>query len=348
MAAPGAPQGWVLPPTPATLANGSPLPVDSLVPYNAGQIQDISGSGLNASNNCFVTTTLGVLDLTETARYNVTVSTEQTLAQQTLAYDDIFDYTLSNTDSVTFLNAFTVSGLHVALPADKPNQQSNGAACSFNINPVSTLLTAVLRDAIDASGNKSSIFLLNNLNKTLANIVSTSFTSSYVATVNTDTAAGISDSNITLSAHLNSGNVTYNATAAMTSINDTCYGSTASNALVNQIDLAHLLAYQRTTGLTNLLNTAAFPALVGDQFVFALRTTQPEIAFSVNNITATTYPAALNATFAGFTSGPALSIKDNQWTVAFRLTLGDGEMSTAGYTAPTSSGTTFSGLTSSV
>jgi broad specificity polyphosphatase/5'/3'-nucleotidase SurE len=128
MAAPGNPHGWVYPPYPES---------EAFNPHNAGQIADISGSGVNASTNLFVSPTVGALTLTESGTYNVSVSNNYELDSVSQAYDDIFDFTLSVADSIALLNAFTVggtsNGLNVNMPDPYTVQTNNGATCTFDV-----------------------------------------------------------------------------------------------------------------------------------------------------------------------------------------------------------------------
>jgi len=339
MATSGKPHGWVYPPYPES---------EAFNPHNAGQIADISGSGLNASTNLFVSPTVGALTLTESGTYNVSVSNNYELEAVSQAYDDIFDYTLSVADSMALLNAFTVggssNGLNVNMPDPNTVQTANGATCTFNVASVATTLTNVLASAKDASNSTVTQFLTDNLNQFLSNISLGTFRNSYLTSnINIDLSAGISDGDITLGVDVSSGVVVYDASAGVTSIATACFSNAACSSLINQVDLTHLLAYQKTTGNLNYLKTTAFPALKGDQLVFVLQTDTPYVTLSYNKATssAPSDPISLNAAFGTFSA--TSSGTDYTYACAFRLTLG-GASTVAGL--PTGSvpnaGTAFS------
>jgi hypothetical protein len=333
MAAPssGNPHGWVYPPDTQSLAFN---------PNNAGIITDLSGATLNASTNLFVSPTVGQMNLTESGTYNVTVSNNYDLDLVMKAYDDIFDYTLSVADSIALLNCFTVggtsNGLNVNMPSPFTKQTTNGATCTFDVSGVVNTLTSVLAAATDASASTVKQFLTANLNQFLNNIsikTMQSFSDSYLTLINTDLSAGISDGDVTLGIDVSSGVVVYDASGAVTSIGSACFGNTACESLINQVDLAHLLAYQNTTGNLNYLKTTALPALKGDQLVFVLQTDTPVVTMSYNKATssAPSDPISLNAAWS--TISASSSGTDFSYYCAFRLTLGGAGSSQAG--APT-------------
>jgi len=325
----GNPHGWVYPPDTPSLAFN---------PNNAGIIADISGATLNASTNLFISPTVGALTLTESGTYNVTVSNNYELDLISKTYDDIFDYTLNVADSIALLNCFTVggtsNGLNVNMPSPFTKQTTNGATCTFDVSAVVNTLTSVLATAVDASGSTTKQFLTANLNQFLSNVNMASFTDSYLLTsINTDLSAGISSGDVTLGMDVSSGVVVYDASGAVDSIGSACFGNTACESLINQVDLAHLLAYQNTTGNLNYLKTTALPALKGDQIVFVLHTDTPVVTMSYNKATssAPSDPISLNAAWGTFSASS--SGTDNSYYCAFRLTLGGAGSSQAG--APT-------------
>jgi hypothetical protein len=308
------------------------------IPYNAGIVQDISSypTELNAKTKCFVSANVGDLVVTDvSATYNVTLSDNQTLTQVSLAYDNILDYTLSEADSIAFLNAFSVSGLKLSLPQGTADQAAAGATCSYNGGAISILET-VLASATDASGDTAAAFLAHTLNHVLmlaqvdedANKV---FTTAYVSEVNglNDLSGGpnINPSDIDLGIDVSSSVVTIDTNASAGSVGDKCYGVVGNNngaqALINQIDTDHINAYASTT--TDTIKTTSFPGLPGDQFVFGLKNNAPQVRFLYNKATssAPNDAASLDLPFLEFTTNPAgtCPIRDNNWTLAFRLTM---------------------------
>jgi len=318
MAAPGEPHGWVFPPE---------IESEAFNPYNAGIIADLSGSGVNASTNLFVSPTSGALTLTESGTYNVSVTNNYELDSVVKAYDDIFDFTLSVADSIALLNAFTVggssNGLNVNMPDPYTVQTANGATCTFDVSGVVSTLTSVLASATDASNSTVTQFLTANLNQFLSSLNLGTFRNSYLTpNINIDLSAGISDGDITLGVDVSSGVVVYDASAGVTSIATACFSNAACSSLINQVDLTHLLAYQNTTGNLNYLKTTAFPALKGDQLVFVLQTDTPYVTLSYSKATssAPSDPISLNAAFGTFSA--TSSGTDYTYACAFRLTLG--------------------------
>ena len=123
-----------------------------------------------------------------------------------------------------------------------------------------------------------------------------------------------------------------------------CYGTTGAQALINQIDIEHVNAYKSTD--TDTITTTSFPGLVGDQFVFGLRNNAPQVEFYYNKATsiAPNDAESLNSPWLTFrTDSGVNSVKDNTWTLAFRLTLTKNGSSAAGVHNVTGSGT-YSGL----
>jgi hypothetical protein len=369
LAVPGT-TGWVLPisaqlnptwdQTNGYSANGGSMVSHNdsyYIPYNAGIVQDISSypTELNAKTKCFVSANVGDLVVTDvSATYNVTLSDNQTLTQVSLAYDNILDYTLSEADSIAFLNSFSVSGLKLSLPQGTADQAAAGATCSFSTNGgVVPILEAVLTSATDASGDVAASFLAKTLNHVLmlAQVDEDAdkvFTTAYVSAVNglNDLSGGpnINPSDIDLGIDVSSSVVTIDANSSANTVGTKCYGVVNNNdgaqALINQIDTDHINAYASTT--TDTINTTAFPGLPGDQFVFGLLNNAPQVRFLYNKATssAPNDAASLNLPFLEFTTDPAgtCPIRDNNWVLAFRITLSKLANSQAGVGANLGSG----------
>ena len=347
--------GWSAPITWDPAIGGSAFqqsqayPTDTYyVPYHSGIIQDISGypTEQNVSTKCFVSAQVGDLQVDISATYNVTLSDNQNLTQVSLAYDNILDYTLGQTDSVAFLNAFTVEGIKLSLPNPHQDQQAAGATCTFDVEQVRTLLQNVVLNAQDASGDTAALFLADTLNAVLAQVNEETFTSTYNTYANGDSNSGpnINLADIALGVDVSSSVVTIDAGASTTTIGSVCYGTAGAQALINQIDIDHVNAYKSTN--TDTITTTSFPGLVGDQFVFGLRNNAPQVEFYYNKVTSSAPNDAdsLNSPWLTFrTDGSVNSVKDNTWTLAFRLTLTKNGSSAAGVQTVTGSGT-YTGL----
>lgn len=338
------PTGWLLPGTweqvngfAASGLVSTALPQTSYyIPANAGVIQDISGfpTELNASTKCFVSAQVGELLVDVSATYNVTLSDNQTLTQVSLAYDNILDYTLGQSDSIAFLKAFDVSGLKLSLPNGVADQGAAGATCVFDVERVRTVLESVVASATDVSGNKANQFLAETLNTVLAQVNKGAFTTEYAALANGDGTGGpnINLADIALGVDVSSSVVNIDAATSTTNIGTTCYGAVGAQALINQIDVAHINAYKSNT--TDTITTTSFPGLVGDQFVFGLRNNAPDVHFSYNKTTssAPNDVGALDYDWRTFMTNVSTTcpVKDNNWTLAFRLTLTKNGASAAG------------------
>lgn len=362
LGAPGT-TGWVLPtsaqsnPTwtaPAESAYGastaSQVSFQTYEPTNAGIIQDISAATVeNGATKCFVSSGLGTLTVADaSANYNVTISDNQTLEQVSLAYDNILDYTLSPVDSATFLNNFIATGFKLSLPTGVNTQYDAGARIVFTGTPSLEslqLLSQIVNGAVDASGDTAALFLADTLNAVLAGISTSSFQTEYLSSVNT-VAVDLRNEDIALGIDVSSSVVTLDTGTSVLTIATTCYSDTHSNSLVNQVDSAHINAYQSTT--TNGMTIQAFPGLTGDQFVFGLKSTAPQVRFTYNKATSSAPNdlASLDLPFGEVTASDAgnYSIRDNNWVLAFRVTLGDVENSQGGYVPPANMNLTVPGL----
>ena len=344
LGAPGT-TGWVLPTSarlsgwdissgvsvlgPSTASHRTPN--QYYTPYNAGIIQDISSypTELNASTKCFVSAGLGDLLVDASATYNVTLTDNQTLTQVSLAYDNIFDYSLSNTDSLKFLNAFEVNGIKLSLPEGKEDQAAAGATCTFDISAfgVADLLKTVLLNATDASGDVASRFLADTLNAVLVQIEQVGFGNAYESLANgiTDASGGpyINLNDIALGVDVSSSVVTINTTSSVATIGSKCYDGTNAQALVNQIDVAHINAYKSNT--TDTMSITSFPGLPGDQFVFGLKSDAPQVRFLFNKATSSAPNdlASLDLNWLEFQTDAtgSQSVRDNNWVLAFRITV---------------------------
>jgi len=345
------PTGWLAPVTwdqaagAAAVGASTALPQNTFyVPTHAGVIQDISGypTELNATTKCFVSAEVGELLVDVSANYNVTLTDNQTLTQVSLAYDNILDYTLGQADSIAFLNAFSVAGIKLQLPNGLNDQQAAGATCGFGVEPVRNLMETVLNSATDPSGNKAHEFLAETLNAVLAQVNESTFTSTYATLANGDGTGGpnINLADIALGVDVSSSVVTIDANTSATNIGSVCYGTVGAQALINQIDVNHINAYKSDT--TDTITTTAFPGLVGDQFVFGLRNNAPQVEFTYNKATSSAPNdlGALNYDWRVFRtdSVSACPVKDNNWTLAFRLTLTKNASSAAGVQAVTGTG----------
>ena len=293
------------------------------------------------------------------ATYNVTLSDNQTLTQVSLAYDNILDYTLGEVDSVSFLNAFTVSDIKLSLPQGSADQAAAGATCSFNGGPVLPILETVLTLATDASGDVAAKFLAKTINHVLTQVdAAGTFRTEYLDLINgTNDASGgpnINPSDIALGIDVSSSVVTINANSSANTVGTKCYGVVNGNdgaqALVNQIDVDHINAYKSNT--TDTMAITAFPGLPGDQFVFGLANEAPQVRFLYNKATssAPNDAAALNLPFLEFTADGTRScpIKDNSWVLAFRVTLTKNANSATGVVANTGNSNAYVGLTAAV
>ena len=365
LGAPGT-TGWVLP-TSAQLTPTWTAPAESAygastasqesfktyVPSNAGVIQDISAATIeNGSTKCFVSAGLGTLVVTDaSATYNVEITDNQTLSQVSLAYDNILDYTLSTADSETFLNAFTTSGFKLGLPTGINDQFAAGATCVFNgsATGVAAVLENVITNATDASGDTAALFLADTLNAVLSGISTASFKTEYIRDVNPAVTVALRDEDLAFGIDVSSSVVTVNAASSAGTVS-TCYDATNANLLVNQVDIAHINAYKSST--VNGLSISAFPGLAGDQFVFGLKSDAPQVRFLYNKATSSAPNdlPSLDLPFGEFTArdGSSYSIRDNNWVLAFRVTLTDRTLSTAGYAAPIVMNKKYDNLTPAV
>jgi hypothetical protein len=357
--------GWVLPKSaqtnpswiaPAESAYGvsqaSQESFKTYVPYHTGIIQDISATTIvNGATKCFVSANLGTLVVLDaSATYNVTISDNQTLSQVSLAYDNILDFTLNEGDSVSFLNAFTTSGFKLGLPTGVNDQFAAGATCAFNGSAagVADVLANIITNATDASGDTAALFLADTLNAVLTGISTGLFKDEYIRDVNPAVTVALRDEDLALGIDVSSSVVTIDAVSSAGSVT-TCYDANNANLLVNQVDSAHINAYKSDS--TNGMTISAFPGLAGDQFVFGLKSEAPQVRFLYNKATSSAPNdlASLDLPFGEFTarSGSSYAIRDNNWVLAFRVTLSDNTTlpSRAGYHAPVVMNKKYTGLT---
>jgi len=258
----------------------------------------------------------GDLVTTNTASYNTTVTSNQTVQTITLIYDEIFDISLNEADSETFLNAFDISGLKIALPLGISTQSAGGATAVFRDSSCAEVLTTVINTSVNASTNTIAQYLIGKIQEKLTALEAT-FESRFADEINI--VFNDLDPSF-LSFTLTEPSVSIDVPSSITTIGSKCFGS--SSAIVNQINTQQLNAYD-VSG-TNHLSTSAFPALKGDQFVFALRITNVDLVINKGTFSSNYMEEPTNL--------PA-SVKDSidNLVCAFRFTLDTG-------------GTAFTGL----
>jgi hypothetical protein len=220
------------------------------------------------------------------------------------------------------------------LPTGVNNQREAGASCAFNGSAagVADVLAKIITNATDASQKTAAHFLANTLNAVLVGISTSAFKLEYISNVN-PVAVNLRDEDIALGIDVSSSVITVDAASSAGSVS-TCYDANSANALVNQVDSAHINAYKSDT--TNGMTTNAFPGLAGDQFVFGLKSDAPQVRFLYNKATSSAPNdlPSLDLPFGEFTTDSGYSVRDNNWVLAFRVTLGDRTLSKAGYEAP--------------
>jgi len=343
-------KSWVLPPAwdtttqladqgppPTGIAQGAQInsaPAAALyVPQYAGIVASSEEStigqdpAVNSEINCFVTSNVGVLTVSDaSATYNITISQNQNQSQESLAYDNIFDITLTSAESIKFLNGFTVSGLNLNLPENNLDQLSGTATCNFNTNDVvDAVLQKVLTDATDASGNTPADFLGITLNQLLTNYTVSSFRDAFLATINS--VADLNQADLVVNIDQGSGTVVLDVSASSQSVANVCYNGQSTEKLINQIDIPHLNAYADPSN--NTIKTIAFPAIPGDTFVFGLKSTAPEVNFHYNKATsdasndgAANNSESLDLAWQSVQGNEGYHVYDSAWTLAFRMKMG--------------------------
>jgi len=259
----------------------------------------------------------GDLVTTNTATYNTTVTTNQTEQIVTLPYDEIFDITLNEADSETFLNAFDISGLKLELPVGSTTQSLGGATAVFRDSSCAEVLINIINNSVNATPNTVVQYLTVKVQEKLTALEAT-FGYGFAAEIINGITIDLDPSLLTFT--LTGPAVNIDVSSSITTIGSKCFGS--SSAIVNQVSSQRLFAYD-VSG-TNHLSTSAFPALKGDQFVFALRITNVDLIINKGTFTSNYIEEPTNL---------AASVKSSiaNFVCAFRFTLDTG-------------GTAFTGL----
>ena len=259
----------------------------------------------------------GDLVTTNTAVYNTTVTTDQSEQIVTLPYDEIFDITLNEADSETFLNAFDISGLKLELPVGSSTQSAGGATAVFRDSSCAEVLTNILTLSENSTTQTVVQYLTGKVQDKLTALDAT-FGYGFAAEIINGITEDLDPSLLTFT--LTGPAVSIDVSASIATIGSKCFGS--SSSIVNQINSQRLNAYD-VSG-TNHLSTSAFPALKGDQFVFGLRISNVNLVISKGTFSSNYMEEPANLAASVTSSIDAL-------ICAFRFTLDTG-------------GTAFTGL----
>jgi hypothetical protein len=259
----------------------------------------------------------GDLVTSNTATYNTSITNEQTEETVTLLYDEIFDISLNEADSVTFLNAFDISGLKLVLPVGFNTQSSGGATAVFRDSSCAEVLMHIINNSENAASETVVQYLTVKVQETLLALEAT-FGSLFAAEIISGITEDLDSSLLTFT--LTESAVSIDVSSSITTIGSKCFES--SSAIVNQVDSERLFAYD-VSG-RNYLSTSAFPALKGDQFVFILQ---------ISNVDLNINKGTFSSNYMGEPQGLAASVKSSiaGFKCAFRFTLDTG-------------GTAFTGL----
>lgn len=270
-----------------------------------------------STSSLIVAPRYGDLVTSNTATYNITVTTDQSEQIVTLTYDEIFDISLNEADSETFLNAFDISGLKLELPVGSSTQSAGGATAVFRDSSCAEVLTNILTLSVNSTLQTVVQYLTGKVQDKLTALEAT-FGYEFAAEIINGITEDLDPSLLTFT--LTGPAVSIDVSASIATIGSKCFG--LSSAIVNQINTQRLNAYD-VSG-TNHLSTSAFPALKGDQYVFALR---------ISNVDLVINKGTFSSNYMEEPANLAASVTDSidALVCAFRFTLDTG-------------GTAFTGL----
>ena len=286
---------------------------------NARPSQTVSGVTVTSAANNYVAPYIAVLDASGTANL-----TELALSQQVVTITGVqqtFEATLEETDAITLLNSFTVTG------GVKPGLGDGTTDLAITLDDtIKPVLASAIADALNSSNKAVPAWLNEQLSARLTAHILSTLGLSVTAT----------------------SSVTVDVSGAATNMkNGLAANSNILEALYLQIDQDTLNLYE--AGATNSIigvvpTTSALPMKKGDSITFVFDTT----AFSVNaGITKTTSNAS-EAAPAATTGAPggdpatmapgndatvppysyegtsALTYFEDSYRVAFRVVLGTG------------------------
>jgi len=258
------------------------------------------------------------MSVVENSSYTTAIDSNYELVSQTLPYDRIYDYYLSNADSATFLNSFTTTGVKVTLPDGSPNQSGTVA----HSNAANTVIANAIRGAVRSSSITLEDDLLSDFGTFLGSIAG-GFSDNNKMYAITD--ARIPQNEITLTLATVGGTITDYSGRVDNAVGD-LEVRLADNTLLQQIPAANLGVYQAAT--TNSLTTDALPAQKGQSMVIGVQVSVSNVSVT-GSLGAKTGANSANIPTPAFNTINIVESKTSlTFTAAFRLWFGNASSGT--------------------